>query len=63
MVKKRSRRKHTTTLEDRLLKFTADLQEKVKTCHPGTDEAVSMRRRIRQSEAALRFNTSLNAGK
>ena len=55
MIKRRSRFKQTTTLKERLLKYTTDLQQQAKTLAPGTAEGAEVREKIRTSEAALRF--------
>jgi uncharacterized protein (DUF2235 family) len=62
MVKKRNRFKQTTTLEERLSRFTTDLRQEAKTVQAGTEEAVRLGKRIRQSEAALRLNAFLKGG-
>jgi hypothetical protein len=63
MTKKRNRIKQTTTLEERLSRFTIDLRQQARTLDPGTEEAMRLRKRIRQSESALRLNASLTGGK
>jgi hypothetical protein len=63
MTKKRNRLKQTTTLEERLSRFTTNLRQQARTLDPGTEEAERLRKRIGQSEVALRLNTSLTAGK
>jgi hypothetical protein len=63
MTKKRNRIKQTTTLEERLSRFTIDLRQQAQTLDPGTEEAMTLRKRIRQGESALRLNASLTGGK
>jgi hypothetical protein len=63
MMKKRNRTKQSTTLERRLAKFAAALQQQAKALTPGSAEAVQLQKRIQSCEAALRLNDSLNAGR
>jgi len=63
MSSKRKRIKQTTTLEERLSRFTTQLQSEAKSCEPNSEEALNLQRRIRKTEAARRFNISLNSGK
>ena len=56
MIKRRSRFKQTTTLKERLLKYTTDLQQQANRLAPGTAEGAEVREKIRTSEAALRFD-------
>ncbi|MBV9564822.1 MAG: hypothetical protein JOY90_30910 [Bradyrhizobium sp.] len=60
MIKRRRRFKQTTTLEERLLKYTTDLQQQVRTLQPGTVEAAELRKKIRNSEAERSFNALLH---
>jgi hypothetical protein len=59
MTKRRSRFKQTTTLKERLLKYTTDLQQQARTLAPGTAEVAEVSRKIRTSEAALHFDALL----
>jgi hypothetical protein len=63
MTKKRNRFKQTTTLQERLSRFTTDLRQQGRMLDPGTEEAMRLRKRIRQSESALHLNASLTGGK
>jgi hypothetical protein len=63
MTKTRNRAKQTTTLDERILRFVADLQQKARTLEPNTEEARLLHERISQGESALRLNQSLNGGK
>jgi hypothetical protein len=60
MVKKRSRFKQTTSLEQRLTKFSRALQDQVKTLPTGSQQA-DLSRKIQQTDAALRINALLNS--
>ena len=63
MTKTRKRFKQTTTLQDRLSKFTNDLRQQDKALEPNCQAALELRNKIRQSEAALKLNASLTGGK
>lgn len=63
MVKKRNRAKQATTLEERLSKFTASLEEQAATTQPNTDQAIQLRKRLSSCETALRLNDTLNASR
>ena len=41
MIERRKRFKHTTTLEERFLKYATDLQQQAQLLQPGTKEARS----------------------
>ena len=62
-MKKRNRFKQTTTLQERLSRFSSDLRQQARSLEPNTEQATRLRRRIRQSEAALRLNDALTGGK
>ena len=61
MIKRRNRAKQTSTLDERLAKFTENLRQQAKTLPGSSQEAAELGRRIRQGEAALRINASLTA--
>ena len=60
MVKKRKRFKQTTSLEERLTKFSKTLHDQVKTLPDGSQQA-ELSRKIRQTDAARRMNAALNS--
>jgi hypothetical protein len=52
-MKKRNRLKQTTTLEERLSRFTTDLRQQARTLDPGTEEAKRLRKRtVKRSRVA-----------
>jgi hypothetical protein len=59
MIKSRNRFKQTTSLEERLSMFTTDLRQQAATLEAGTEEAITVLKRISQGEAALRLNAFL----
>ena len=60
MVKKRNRFKQTTSLEERLTKFSETLRDQAKTLPAGSEQA-ELSRKIWQADAALRINALLNS--
>lgn len=59
MTEKRNRTPQTTSLEERVAKFTDGLRQKAEQLPEGTDEALELKRRIKSGEAALRLNAAL----
>lgn len=60
MVKKRNRFKQTTSLEERLTKFSKTLHDRIRTLPAGSEQA-EVSRKIRQTDAALRINAVLRS--
>ena len=60
-MKRRNRARQTTTLEERLAKFSAALQEQAKRVSPHTHESQQLQKRISSCNEARRLNGSLNA--
>ncbi len=60
MEKKRNRFKQTTSLEERLRKFSETLRDQARTLPAGSEQA-ELSRKIWQTHAALRINALLNS--
>jgi hypothetical protein len=59
MSRKRNRFKQTTSLQERLTKFSKALHDQAKTAPAGSEQA-ELSRKIQQTDAALRINALLN---
>lgn len=60
MAKKRNRFKQTTSLEERLTKFSETLHDQARTLPAGSKQT-ELSRKIWQTDAALRINALLNS--
>jgi len=63
MTKTRNRAKQTTTLKERLARYSADLKEQANTAQLQTEQVKQLHKRIGQCETAMQLNESLNAGR
>jgi hypothetical protein len=59
MTRKRNRFKQTTSLEQRLAKFSIDLRQRAWGLLPDTQEAQRIKRKIEQTEVVRRLSQSL----
>lgn len=60
MANKRNRAHQTLSLEERLAHFADSLRRQADKLPDDAEEAVELRRRIRDAEAALSINASLS---
>jgi len=59
MIKKRRRFKQTKTLAERLIEYSMQLRQQAQKLPPGAEQAL-LWRRVRETEAAIRFDRLLS---
>jgi hypothetical protein len=59
-MSKRKRSSQTTSLEERVARFTEGLRQQAENLSGDAQEALELKRRITKGEAALRINASLS---